>query len=93
MKKLLLLAITAILGISAYAQNAPITEQPKGTLTTYARSGKAFVVNSKTNEIQDVPQEGQALNIVTEADGKTVWVQDPVALTGAGTWVKGEKNK
>lgn len=91
MKKLLLLAITAILGISAYAQNAPITEQPKGTLTTYARSGKAFVVNSKTNEIQDVPQEGQALNIVTEADGKTVWLQDPVALTGAGTWVKGEK--
>ena len=92
MKKLLLLAITAILGISAYAQNAPITEQPKGTLTTYARAGKAFIViNSKTNEIQEVPQEGQALNIVTEADGKTVWLQDPVTLPTLGTWVKGEK--
>ena len=45
MKKLLLLALVAIFGVSVQAQNDPtvIKDQPAGTLTTYKRvSGKMF---------------------------------------------------
>ena len=47
MKKLLLLALVAFIGINAQAQGKPevITEQPAGTETVYKRvSGKMFFV-------------------------------------------------
>ena len=50
MKKLLLLALVAFIGINAQAQGKPevITEQPAGTETVYKRvSGKMFFVKDK----------------------------------------------
>ena len=83
MKKLLLLALVAILGVSVQAQNDPtvIKDQPAGTLTTYKRvSGKMFAYQKGEDgkqklslfDLAKLAENGQPagdLLMVTAADG------------------------
>ena len=106
MKKILLLALVAIMGMGAKAQGKPevITEQPAGTEMVYKRvSGKMLFVQDQKLKIGDIAKliEGGKqpgdLKVITDADGKTVYVK--YALTyasfidndAAGGWLKGTK--
>ena len=93
MKKFLLFALVAILGISAQAQGKPevIKDQPAGSETVYKRvSGKMFAIQSGKINIFD-------LKVVTAADGKTVYLKYVLSFASyikddqAGGWVKGTK--
>ena len=84
MKKLLLLALVAFIGINAQAQGKPevITEQPAGTETVYKRvSGKMFFVKDKEIKMADLGKLIQGggkpgdLKVVTADDGKTVYLK------------------
>ena len=93
MKKLLLLALVAIFGVSVQAQNDPtvIKDQPADTLTTYKRvSGKMFAYQKGEDgkqklslfDLAKLAENGQPagdLLMVTAADGKTVYLKN--ALT------------
>lgn len=93
MKKLLLLALVAIFGVSAQAQDTPemIKDQPAGTLTTYKRvSGKMFAYQKGEDgkqklslfDLATLAEKGQPagdLLMVTADDGKTVYLRN--ALT------------
>ena len=106
MKKILLLALVAIMGMGAKAQGTPevIKDQPAGTEMVYKRvSGKMLFVQDKKLKIGDIAKliEGGKqpgdLKVITDADGKTVYVK--YALTyasfidndAAGGWLKGIK--
>ena len=106
MKKLLLLALVAIMGMGAKAQGTPevIKDQPAGTEMVYKRvSGKMLFVQDQKLKIGDIAKliEGGKqpgdLKVITDADGKTVYVK--YALTyasfidndAAGGWLKGTK--
>ena len=106
MKKLLLLALVAFIGINAQAQGKPevITEQPAGTETVYKRvSGKMFFVKDKEIKMADLGKliQGGAnpgdLKVVTADDGKTVYLKYVLTYPSfvkddaAGGWVKGTK--
>ena len=82
MKKLLLFAIGAFIGINAQAQDKPevITQQPAGTEIVYKRvSGKMLFILSGKFTIYDLKQLAENdqpagdLKVVTAADGKTVY--------------------
>ena len=106
MKKLLLFAIGAFIGINAQAQDKPevITEQPAGTEIVYKRvSGKMFykygnelTVLDYANLIANDHQPGD-LKVITDADGKTVYLKYVLSYASfitndqAGGWVKGTK--
>ena len=84
MKKFLLFALVAILGISAQAQGKPevIKDQPAGSETVYKRvSGKMFAIQSGKINIFDLKtlaendQPAGDLKVVTAADGKTVYLK------------------
>ena len=106
MKKILLLALVAIMGMGAKAQGTPevIKDQPAGTEMVYKRvSGKMLFVKDKKLQVGDIAKiiEGGDqvgdLKVITDADGKTVYVK--YALTyasfidkdAAGGWLKGTK--
>lgn len=106
MKKILLLALVAIMGMGAKAQGTPevIKDQPAGTEMVYKRvSGKMLFVQDQKLKIGDIAKliEGgkqpDDLKVITDADGKTVYVK--YALTyasfidndAAGGWLKGTK--
>ncbi|WP_298764235.1 hypothetical protein [uncultured Alloprevotella sp.] len=106
MKKILLLALVAIMGMGAKAQGTPevIKDQPAGTEMVYKRvSGKMLFVKDQKLKIGDIAKliEGGKqpgdLKVITDADGKTVYVK--YALTyasfidndAAGGWLKGTK--
>ena len=106
MKKILLLALVAIMGMGAKAQGKPevIKDQPAGTEMVYKRvSGKMLFVQDQKLKIGDIAKliEGGKqpgdLKVITDADGKTVYVK--YALTyasfidndAAGGWLKGTK--
>ena len=106
MKKFLLFALVAILGISAQAQGKPevITEQPAGTETVYKRvSGKMLFVKDKEIKMADLGKLIQGggkpgdLKVVTADDGKTVYLKYVLTYPSfikddqAGGWVKGTK--
>ena len=106
MKKLLLLALVAFIGINAQAQGKPevITEQPAGTETVYKRvSGKMFFVKDKEIKMADLGKLIQGggkpgdLKVVTADDGKTVYLKYVLTYPSfikddqAGGWVKGIK--
>ena len=106
MKKILLFALVAILGISAQAQGKPevITKQPDGTEMVYKRvSGKMFcILNGKfsTLDLKQLAENDQPagdLKVVTAADGKTVYLKYVLSYASyikddqAGGWVKGTK--
>lgn len=106
MKKILLFALVAILGISAQAQGKPevITKQPDGTEMVYKRvSGKMFcILNGKfsTLDLKQLAENDQPagdLKVITDADGKTVYVKYALAYASfikddqAGGWLKGTK--
>lgn len=67
-----------------------ILDTPQGEQKMYTRSGFGFT--NFFGEVMVQPQEGMSVNIVYAPDGKTVYIQDPVAYCGAGSWVKGELN-
>lgn len=101
MKKLLLLALVAILGVSVQAQNDPtvIKDQPAGTLTTYKRvSGKMFAYQKGEDgkqklslfDLAKLAENGQPagdLLMVTAADGKTVYLKNALTF---GTYIDGD---
>ena len=106
MKKILLLALVAIMGMGAKAQGTPevIKDQPAGTEMVYKRvSGKMLFVQDQKLKIGDIAKliEGGKqpgdLKVITDADGKTVYVK--YALTyasfidndAAAGWLKGTK--
>ena len=106
MKKILLFALVAILGISAQAQGKPevIKDQPAGSETVYKRvSGKMFTIKSGKINIFDLKtlaendQPAGDLKVVTAADGKTVYLKYVLSFASyikddqAGGWVKGTK--
>lgn len=106
MKKFLLFALVAILGISAQAQGKPevIKDQPAGSETVYKRvSGKMFAIQSgklATYDLKQLAENGQPagdLKVVTAADGKTVYVKYALAYASfikddqVGGWLKGTK--
>ena len=106
MKKFLLFALVAILGISAQAQGKPevIKDQPAGSETVYKRvSGKMFAIQSGKINIFDLKtlaendQPAGDLKVVTAADGKTVYLKYVLSFASyikddqAGGWVKGTK--
>ena len=106
MKKFLLFALVAILGISAQAQGKPevIKDQPAGSETVYKRvSGKMFTIKSGKINIFDLKtlaendQPAGDLKVVTAADGKTVYLKYVLSFASyikddqAGGWVKGTK--
>ena len=106
MKKFLLLALVAILGISAQAQGKPevIKDQPAGSETVYKRvSGKMFAIQSGKINIFDLKtlaendQPAGDLKVVTAADGKTVYLKYVLSFASyikddaAGGWLKGTK--
>ena len=108
MKKLLLLALVAFIGINAQAQGKPevITEQPAGTETVYKRvSGKMFFVKDKEIKMADLGKLIQGggkpgdLKVVTADDGKTVYLKYVLNYHSfikdgqAGGWVKGTKEE
>jgi len=64
-----------------------ITEQPEGELKTYERAGEAFY--SFWGYLFGAYQDGAAMEIVYAADGKTVYMKDPVSQAAVGTWVQG----
>ena len=101
MKKLLLLALVAIFGVSVQAQNDPtvIKDQPAGTLTTYKRvSGKMFAYQKGEDgkqklslfDLAKLAENGQPagdLLMVTAADGKTVYLKNALTF---GTYLDGD---
>ena len=101
MKKLLLLALVAIFGVSAQAQDTPdmIKDQPAGTVTTYKRvSGKMFAYQKGKDgkqklslfSIEKLAENGQPagdLTMVTAADGKTVYLKNALTF---GTYIDGD---
>lgn len=64
-----------------------ISEQPEGTLKTYARAGKTLSVYAGTAYKED--QAGKTIDIVTAPDGQTIYLKDIISSYSAGTWVKG----
>ena len=106
MKKLLLLALVAIMGMGAKAQGTPevIKDQPAGTEMVYKRvSGKMLFVQDQKLKIGDIAKliEGGKqpgdLKVITDADGKTVYVKYALAYASfikddqVGGWLKGTK--
>ena len=106
MKKLLLLALVAIMGMGAKAQGTPevIKDQPAGTEMVYKRvSGKMLFIQDKKLKVGDIAkiigggnQVGD-LKVITDADGKTVYVKYALAYASfikddqVGGWLKGTK--
>ncbi len=69
-----------------------ITEQPEGELRTYVRDGLSY--SSVLGGIIEQTQDGQRLQVVFDADGKTVWFYEIVGAAGmCYGWVKGEFNE
>lgn len=65
-----------------------ITEQPEGTLVTYARTGEFMTVSLYGYET--TYQTGR-VKVVYADDGKTVYIKDPLCYAeGVGAWVQGE---
>ena len=106
MKKILLLALVAIMGMGAKAQGTPevIKDQPAGTEMVYKRvSGKMLFVKDKKLQVGDIAKiiEGGDqvgdLKVITDADGKTVYVKYALAYASfikddqVGGWLKGTK--
>lgn len=88
MKKTLLTIACALLANMSFAAEA-ITEQPEGTAVNYNVTGNC-VLNLGFLAM-DSPLEGTA-TFVFDADGKTVYIQNPVfalASLGVSSWVKG----
>ena len=83
MRRILLL--TAILAMTILA-SAQVKEQPSGELRTYKRSGFAYMLDGGTPT--KATQEGLVIDLVFDADGKTVWMKDVLAYMEYGTWVK-----
>lgn len=67
-----------------------ISEQPEGELVQYLRAGGALYEN--WGYVNSSDQAGIIMNIVTAPDGETVYMQDPVSMYAAETWVKAKKD-
>ena len=63
-----------------------ITEQPKGELRYYIRSGRSTWA---TQFFQDVEQDGIAAQVVFSADGKKAYFKDIISHAATGAWVEG----
>lgn len=102
MKKLLLLAITAVFGMNAFAQNEAMTEQPNGDVKSYDREGKTMFFQNPDDKKPTVIQSSEIapLQVIFDADGKTVYFRDPVGKIADELsemfgkeyhyWIKGE---
>lgn len=68
--------------LTPFVEPELITDQPEGELKTYIRHG-----SSLWNE--EVEQQDGEVYIVYAPDGETVYIQDIIAYSGMGTWVRG----
>ncbi len=89
MKKLLLIAAMAVMGLGAWAQNASdygiVMEQPAGELKTYDRAGYAYYLSG------EYPRRGAqtgTIDIVFAEDNK-VYFKQPLSKLEINSWVEG----
>ncbi len=90
MKKFTLALVALIMTAAAIAQNkvlSVITEQPKGEVKTYQRSGGATFYS--LGYLYEVDQYPGVIDIIYAPDGKTVYFKDIISQAIAGTYVKG----
>lgn len=100
MKKLLLIALTLLLGTTAFAQPSRkigpmkagksdiILTQPEGELHTYIRSGGCCDVIYR-GFFDDLSQDGISAQVVISPDGKTAYFKNIISRAATGAWVKG----
>lgn len=67
----------------------PIYGMPEGSLATYRRQGLSTINNGTYVQWVHPEDLESTINIVTCADGKTIYMQDPICMAGNGSWVKG----
>ena len=68
--------------LTPFVEPELITDQPEGELKTYIRHG-SFIWD------EEVEQQDGEVYIVYAPDGETVYIQDIIAYSGMGTWVRG----
>ena len=105
MKKLLLLAFTAILGMSVNAQETLLSERPEGIVKVYDRAGKGIKLQQGDGGSLEMTSlnlaDASEFEVVFLADNKTVYVKNPIVALPetfsdvSDRWVKGsiEGNK
>lgn len=79
MKKLLLLAFTAILGMSVNAQESLLSERPDGVVKVYDRAGKGIKLQQGDGGSLEMTSlnlaDASEFEVVFLADNKTVYVK------------------
>jgi len=90
--------VTLLLSFLSFGQSAiaqAVTEKPEGTSTALTRSAQSWVYDEYyVNPPEVYPLSKQAGELIEEADGKTVWLKNPVmgaVGTASDFWIKGEK--
>lgn len=68
-----------------------ITDTPAGTMKTYKRSGYYFAYD-QSSKTYSVAEQSGVINFVFADDGKTVYIQNPIAGYETGAWVQGTQN-
>lgn len=66
-----------------------ITETPAGELKTYKRTGNTYYSSSGNVATATQEEDESLIDIVFDADGKTVYLQNPVCYYTTDAWVKG----
>lgn len=70
-----------------------ISQQPAGTLhDNYYRSGTCFINNMGYVE-RDVVKDGLVSRVVEAADGKTVYIYNPLCAYTSKAWIKGTRTQ
>lgn len=76
------------------AQKKVMADEPQGEKHVYWRSGNCVKLTGTGGNyvLEDDRQDGLTMTVVYDADGKTVYMKDPIAYYAQFTWVKGERN-
>lgn len=67
---------------------APVTTRPEGTSKLYSRGSQSY--ESMSGYIVEKADRGLAVEVITEADGKTVWMNNVISKFYCDAWLKGE---
>lgn len=66
-----------------------ITDTPQGSQSVYSRTGNSLL--NIFGSIVPTVQDGSAMEMVTDADGKTVYIKDIMSQRQLGSWVRGTR--
>ena len=100
MKKILLFFLTSLIFSTLSAQHrvpqrasynyeGAIHECPEGEVRHYTRTGSAWTVANSMGLIAEASQDGLLMEVVFAADGKTVYLKDPVSQQRYDSYVQG----